>query len=29
MLTDPVTAYLFGAAVALVAEHISRWLFER
>ena len=29
MITDPVTAYLFGAAVALVAEHVGRWLFDR
>lgn len=29
MITDPVTAYLVGAAVALIAEHVGRWLFDR
>lgn len=29
MLTDPATAYLLGAAVALVLERVGRWLFER
>lgn len=29
MLTDPVAAYLLGAAVALAAEHLGRWLFDR
>lgn len=29
MITDPIAAYLLGAAVALAAEHVGRWLFER
>lgn len=29
MIADPIAAYLFGAAVALAAEHVGRWLFDR
>ena len=29
MITDPAIAYLLGAAVALAAEHVGRWLFDR
>lgn len=29
MITDPIAAYLVGAAVALVAERMGRWLFNR
>lgn len=29
MIADPIAAYIVGAAVALVAERVGRWLFER
>ena len=29
MITDPIAAYLLGAAVALAAERMGRWLFDR
>lgn len=29
MITDPIAAYIFGAAVALAAEQVARWLFDR
>ena len=29
MITDPIAAYIFGAAVALAAERMGRWLFDR
>ena len=29
MIADPIAAYIFGAAVALVAERMGRWLFDR
>lgn len=29
MIADPIAAYLLGAAVALAAEHVGRWLFDR
>lgn len=29
MSADHAIAYLLGAAVALAAEHLGRWLFDR